>query len=324
MWSVANCKIAEIGESMVLNFLKAGYEKVKEVLSRGQAFLGVKLRELFGKPINEETLEEIEKVLYEADIGPSLAGSLTELVRKEHLKNPKATPEDFLEVIRRAVILLLGNSSSSFKESKDSSLPTVLLIVGINGSGKTTTIAKLSQYLKSQGKSVMLGACDTFRAAAQEQLEIWAERAGVGIVKGKPGSDPAAVAFDAYQAAKSRGCNYLIIDTAGRLQNKTHLMQELEKIKRILGKNAADAPHETLLVIDANLGQNGIDQARVFHQFTPLTGIVLTKLDGSAKGGIVIAARQEIGVPVKFIGVGEGIDDLKPFDPESFASALLG
>lgn len=309
---------------MVLNFLKAGYEKVKEVLSRGQAFLGVKLRELFGKPINEETLEEIEKVLYEADIGPSLAGSLTELVRKEHLKNPKATPEDFLEVIRRAVILLLGNSSSSFKESKDSSLPTVLLIVGINGSGKTTTIAKLSQYLKSQGKSVMLGACDTFRAAAQEQLEIWAERAGVGIVKGKPGSDPAAVAFDAYQAAKSRGCNYLIIDTAGRLQNKTHLMQELEKIKRILGKNAADAPHETLLVIDANLGQNGIDQARVFHQFTPLTGIVLTKLDGSAKGGIVIAARQEIGVPVKFIGVGEGIDDLKPFDPESFASALLG
>lgn len=309
---------------MVLNFLKAGYEKVKEVLSKGQAFLGLKLRELFGKPISEETLEEIEKVLYEADIGPSLAGSLTELVRKEHIRNPKATPDDFLLVIKRAVTALLGASSSSFKESANPSLPTVILIVGINGSGKTTTIAKLSRFLKSQGKSVMLGACDTFRAAAQEQLDIWAERTGVDIVKGKPGSDPAAVAFDAYQAAKSRGSNYLIIDTAGRLQNKTHLMHELEKIKRILGKNAPEAPHETLLVVDANLGQNGIDQARVFHQFTPLTGIVLTKLDGSAKGGIVLAARQEIGVPVKFIGVGEGMDDLKPFDPEAFADALLG
>ncbi|CRX39150.1 signal recognition particle-docking protein FtsY [Estrella lausannensis] len=309
---------------MVLNFLKAGYEKVKEVLSRGQAFLGLKLRELFGKPISEETLDEIEKVLYEADIGPSLAGSLTELVRKEHIRNPQATPDDYLNLIKKAVTALLGASSSSFKESADPTLPTVILVVGINGSGKTTTIAKLSHYLKSQGKTVMLGACDTFRAAAQEQLDIWAERTGVSIVKGKPGSDPAAVAFDAYQAAKSRGCQYLIIDTAGRLQNKTHLMQELEKIKRILGKNAAEAPHETLLVIDANLGQNGIDQARVFHQFTPLTGIVLTKLDGSAKGGIVLAARQEIGVPVKFIGVGEGMDDLKPFDPESFAEALLG
>lgn len=308
---------------MVLNFLKAGYEKVKQVLSRGQAFLGEKLKSLFSRPIDEATLEEIERVLYEADLGPAIAGQLTELIRKEHYKNPNANASDFLEVIKKALLAILGNSGPTLKESKTES-PTVILVVGVNGGGKTTTIAKLGSFLKSQGKTVILGACDTFRAAAQEQLDIWSERAGLEIVKGKSGSDPAAVAFDAYQAAKSRGFNTLIIDTAGRLQNKTHLMHELEKIKRILGKQAPEAPHETLLVIDANLGQNGLDQARIFHQFTPITGIVLTKLDGSAKGGIVVAANKELGIPIKFIGVGESMEDLKPFDPEQFIEALLG
>ena len=307
---------------MVLNFLKTSYDKVKEALTRGQAFLGQKLRALFSGPIDEETLEAIERVLYEADLGPELAGILTELIRKEHINNPKSNSQDFLEVIKKAILAILGNDPPSLKEATAIE-PTVILVVGVNGSGKTTTIAKLGHFLKSQGKTVILGACDTFRAAAQEQLDIWSERAGLEIVKGKPGSDPAAVAFDAYQAAKARGLNYLIIDTAGRLQNKTHLMQELEKIKRILKKHAPSAPHETLLVIDANLGQNGIDQARIFHQFTPITGIVLTKLDGSAKGGIVVAAKKELAIPIKFIGVGEAMEDLKPFNPEQYVEALL-
>jgi len=307
---------------MVLNFLKAGYERVKDVLARGQNFLGKKLRSLFSKPIDEDTLDEIEKVLYEADLGTALAKTLTDKIRDEHYKNPKSTSEDFFRVIKESLIAILGNEPPALKEST-SEFPTVILVVGVNGSGKTTTIAKLAHFLKSQGKSVLLGACDTFRAAAQEQLDIWSERAGLEIVKGKLGSDPAAVAFDACQAAKARGVNYLIIDTAGRLQNKTHLMHELEKIQRIIKKHAPDAPHETLLVIDANLGQNGIDQARTFHQFTPISGIVLTKLDGSAKGGIVLAAKRELNIPIKFIGVGESMQDLKPFDPEQFIDALL-
>lgn len=320
---IAFCKIAETKECMVLNFLKASYDKVKQVLTRGQAFLGEKLKALFTQPIDESTLDEIEKVLYEADLGPELAGTLTELIRKEHYKNPGSTAEDFLLVIKKAILAILGDTPPALKESMEKDLPTVILVVGVNGSGKTTTIAKLGHFLKNQGKSVILGACDTFRAAAQEQLDIWAERAGIEIVKGKPGADPAAVAFDAYQAAKARGADFLIIDTAGRLHNKTHLMQELEKIKRILGKHSPAAPHETLLIVDANLGQNGIDQARTFHQFTPITGIVLTKLDGSAKGGIVLAAKNELNIPIKFIGVGESMQDLKPFDPEQFVEALL-
>jgi fused signal recognition particle receptor len=199
----------------------------------------------------------------------------------------------------------------------------VMLIVGVNGSGKTTSLAKLAHLLHSAGKKVLIGAADTFRAAAIDQLELWAKRIGVDIVKHQSHSDPSAVAFDAISAAKARGAEAVLIDTAGRLHNKTDLMHELAKIRRVCDKVCPGAPHETLLVLDATTGQNAIDQANTFHQFTPLTGLILTKLDGTAKGGIVVAIQRQLGLPIKFIGTGEGIDDLQPFDPQQFVKALF-
>lgn len=204
-----------------------------------------------------------------------------------------------------------------------SSGPTCLLVVGINGSGKTTSVAKLAKYYKNKGKKVLLVAADTFRAAATTQLDTWADRVGVDIVKGQMGSDPAAVVFDAMNAAISRGSEIIIIDTAGRLHVKTDLMNELQKIRRICAKIIPDAPHETLLVLDATIGQNAIDQAKTFNKFTPLTGIVLTKLDGTTKGGSGVAIQKECGIPIKFLGLGESFDDLQPFEAQSFADALL-
>ena len=201
--------------------------------------------------------------------------------------------------------------------------PYVFLIVGVNGSGKTTSIAKLAKHFQSEGKKVLLAAGDTFRAAAIEQLATWAERLQMDIIKSKPGSDPSAVAFDALTAAKARGFDVVFIDTAGRLQNKTDLMQELEKIRRVCSKVVPTAPHETLLVLDATTGQNAIDQAKVFHAVTPLNGIVLAKLDGSAKGGIILSIYQDLGIPVRWVGTGEKADDLEPFDPIAYADSLF-
>jgi fused signal recognition particle receptor len=202
-------------------------------------------------------------------------------------------------------------------------VPFVVLVVGVNGAGKTTTVGKLAKQYADAGKTVLVAACDTFRAGAVAQLEVWAERAGVDIVRAQQGADPAAVAFDALAAAKHRGIDVLLVDTAGRLQNKVNLMEELKKIRRSLAKQDPQAPHETLLVLDATNGQNALSQAREFNQTTELTGLVLTKLDGTAKGGIVVALRKEMDLPVKLIGVGEGVDDLQPFDGESFARALF-
>ena len=201
--------------------------------------------------------------------------------------------------------------------------PRVLLIVGVNGSGKTTSIAKLARAYQSEGKKVLLAAGDTFRAAAIEQLSTWSERLGVDIIKSKPGADPSAVAFDALTAAQARDCDIVLIDTAGRLQNKVDLMQELEKIKRVCQKVIPSAPHETLLVLDATTGQNAIDQATLFHQVTPLSGIILAKLDGSAKGGIILSIYQKLKIPVLWVGTGEGPDDLEPFDPATYADSLF-
>jgi len=201
--------------------------------------------------------------------------------------------------------------------------PTVILVVGVNGTGKTTTIAKLGKMMVDNGKKVLFAACDTFRAAAIEQLDIWAGRVGADLIKHQHGGDPAAVAFDAVEAAVARGADYLFIDTAGRLHTKVNLMEEIKKIQRVLGKKIADAPHETLLVLDATTGQNALQQARLFNDALGLTGLVLTKLDGTAKGGIVISIQREFHIPVKFIGVGEGFDDLQPFVPADFAKALL-
>ncbi len=199
----------------------------------------------------------------------------------------------------------------------------MIFVVGINGSGKTTSVAKLTHYLKKQGQSVLMGACDTFRAAAIEQLGIWAERAGVGIVKHQPGSDPAAVAFDACEAAIARKVDVLVIDTAGRLHTQDHLMRELAKIQRVIGKRIPGAPHEVLLVLDATIGQNAVNQARIYCAHVSISGIFLAKLDGSARGGVVIGIRDQLGVPVKFVGLGETPDDIEPFDPREFTNALF-
>lgn len=305
---------------MILDFLKSSYTKVKSALAKTRSVIGQRIRTLFQGKINEESLEDLEQILYEADIGVQMSRELTEKVRKHLRENPSADSEHLLEVIRNEIITTLTPAENPKPSSE---IPHVILIVGVNGNGKTTSVAKLAKRLQSSGKKVLVGAADTFRAAAIEQLSLWAERLGIDIVKGNPNSDPAAVAFDAVSAAKARGADTVIIDTAGRLHTKTALMHELEKIKRSCQKISPHAPHETFLVLDATTGQNAVDQAKTFHKFTPITGLILTKLDGSAKGGIVINIQKQLGIPVKFIGIGEGIEDLEIFDPESYVKALF-
>ena len=308
---------------MVLQFFKSSYSKVKSALSRARSLFGEKIKSLFQGKIDESTLEKLEQLLYEADFGVQTAMELTQKVRDLHRSNPSFKTADFLASLQGHLVALLGKYPSGLVEVPQDQLPMVILIVGVNGNGKTTSVAKLAHLLKENKKKVLVAAADTFRAAAIEQLETWAHRLQIDIVKGAPRSDPAAVAFDAVQAAKSRGCDAVLIDTAGRLHTKTPLMQELEKIKRSCQKAHSSGPHETLLVLDATTGQNAIDQAKHFHKFTPLTGIILTKLDGTAKGGIVVAIERELGLPIKFIGTGEQIDDLQPFDSQSFVSNLF-
>lgn len=308
---------------MILNFLKSSYQKIKKAFAKTGAMLGRKLRALFAGEIDEETLEKLEQLFYEADLGVQTAVELTGQVRDIHYKNPKLDADGIIAEVRKIMAAKLSQFPPSLAELQPDQLPLVILIVGVNGNGKTTSVAKLAKMFHAQGNSVLLAAADTFRAAAVEQLETWAKRLGIDLIKGAAGGDPAAVAFDAITAAKARKADVLIIDTAGRLHTKTHLMQELEKIKRTCQKVHPASPHETLLVLDATTGQNAIDQAKIFNQFTPISGLILTKLDGTAKGGIVVAIQQQLKVPVKFIGLGEGIDDFEPFDPESFVEALF-
>lgn len=307
---------------MIFQFLKSSYRKLTDILTRAGARLGSKIRALFGAGLNEETLEQLEKLLYEADLGVQTARELTEKVRALHHENPKLTTDQLLAAIREEILRMIPREKAQLVTApKDE--PLVILIVGVNGNGKTTSVAKLAKRFHDSGKKVLVAAADTFRAAAIEQLELWANRLNIAIVKGAPRSDPAAVVFDAVTAAKARGIDVLLIDTAGRLHTKTALMQELEKIRRSCHKVSLSSPHETLLVLDATTGQNAIDQAKTFHQYTPISGLILTKLDGTAKGGIVISIQRQLGIPVKFIGVGEGAEDLEVFDPESFVTALL-
>lgn len=303
---------------MVLNFLKSSYNKVKNAL--GKTLLGQKIRALFGGSINEETLEHLEKLLYEADLGVALAVELTEKVRQRLRVNSKLTGDELLQFLREDLLQMMTFNSQMLITEET---PEILLIVGVNGNGKTTSVAKLAKRYKDSGKKVLVAAADTFRAAAIEQLEMWAHKLDVDIVKGAPNSDPAAVTFDAISAAKARHADVVLIDTAGRLHTKIPLMQELEKIKRSCRKFSSKSPHETLLVIDASVGQNAIEQAQIFNKFTPITGLILTKLDGSAKGGIVVGIQRQLKIPVKFIGVGEGMDDLEPFNAETFVQALF-
>lgn len=308
---------------MIFKALKAGYSRVASALSRTGSLIGNSILSLFKGKVDEDTLDKLEQIFYEADLGVALSTELTEKVRLALKSRPDMAPEEVLELIRSDIAKELGRSTGDLRFALPGEGPTVIVIVGVNGNGKTTSVAKIAKRLKDDGKKVLIAAADTFRAAAIDQLEIWAEKLAIPIVKGAPKSDPSAVAFDALSAAKARDIDVVIIDTAGRLQTKVPLMQELEKLRRTCKKICPDAPHETLLVIDANNGQNGIDQALTFHKYIPLTGLILTKLDGRAKGGIVIQIQRQLGIPVKFIGVGEGAEDLQPLDPESYTSALL-
>ncbi len=300
---------------MVFGKLLGALKKTRDVLTAG-------LSRLFtiGRKLDEPFLEELEEVLYNGDLGPvgtQIVQDLKESYRKREVKDVAEVPA-FLR--KRLIAMLQGSEAPLAKATQP---PTVILIVGVNGSGKTTSIAKLANHLKQQGKSVLLGAGDTFRAAAVEQLSLWAERMGVPIVKQATGADPAAVAFDAVAAAMARKVDYLILDTAGRLHTQKNLMTELEKIVRVVKKQLPDAPHETLLVLDGTTGQNAIRQASEFAKAAPVTGLILAKMDGTAKGGAVFGIRTVLPVPVKFLGVGEGMDDLEPFRVEAYVDAIL-
>lgn len=277
-----------------------------------------KIRALFSKAPDESAFDHLEQIFYEADLGAATAAELVDKIRALYRKNPKITTDQILAFVKQELLQGLVPYRPVH------SLPHVILLVGVNGSGKTTTLAKLASHYTRLGKKVLVAAGDTFRAAAIEQLEAWAKRVGVDLIKSQPNSDPSGVAFDALAAAKARGIDIVLIDTAGRLQTKTDLMHELAKVRRICQKQIPTAPHETLLVVDATIGQNAIDQAQTFNQFTPITGIVLTKLDGSAKGGIAIAIQKQLNIPIQWVGTGEGAEDLEPFEPESYVDALLG
>ena len=271
--------------------------------------------------IDDALIDDLEETLLMADVGVKTTETLITAVRKGIKQKEIRTPSDLIPFLEKEIVHILEAGDNIFRMAEQG--PTVLLVVGTNGVGKTTTIGKLSAYYRRQGKSVLLAAADTFRAAAIDQLEIWGKRADAQVIKHGEGSDPAAVVFDALQSAKARGIDIVIVDTAGRLQTKSNLMQELEKIYRVIGREVAGAPHETLLVLDAGTGQNAISQAELFTQAAPVSGVVLTKLDGTAKGGVTIGIKSQLSIPIKWIGVGEGMDDLRPFHAEEFVNALF-
>jgi fused signal recognition particle receptor len=307
----------------MFGFLKSGLQKIAQAMTqamtRTRSALGSKIRALFKGSIDDSTYEQLEQILYEADLGTRCASSFVEKLRS----SGKTDIDDILHLMEEEAVRILSEPPRIHASLPAAGQPLVVLIVGVNGSGKTTSLAKLAHSFHRDGKKVLLAAGDTFRAAAIDQLETWANRIGVEIVKGKPGGDPSGVVFDALHAALARKADVVFIDTAGRLQNKTDLMQELEKIRRICTKVIPGSPHETWLVLDATTGQNAIDQAATFNQFTPLSGLILSKLDGSAKGGIVLSIYQDLHIPVRWIGIGEGVDDLLPFDPAAYSSSLF-
>lgn len=306
---------------MILKAIKTGYLKLRSAFQATGNLLGAKIRGLFLSKPTDDIIDQLEETLYEADLGVETAVELSQKVKEALKKTPELTADQVLAILKEELALSLHKNIED--ELTAEKKPHVIMLVGVNGSGKTTSAAKLAKKYHQEGKRVLLVAADTFRAAAIDQLALWAEKIGIEIVKGLPNSDPAAVVFDAITAAQSRLCDVVIVDTAGRLQNKTHLMKELEKIRRSCRKVSDGKPDETLLVIDATTGQNGIDQAKTFHSHIPLSGIILTKLDGTAKGGTVVAIQRKVGIPVKFIGVGEGEGDFQPFDPEEFVAALF-
>ena len=299
------------------------FDKLKNTLQKTKQGFVDKVTELVTgyKKVDDEFFEKLEEILIEADVGVNTAMDLTERL-KERIYSEKISEMDKVnEAIQEELAGLLEYENNAINVSADK--PTVIMVVGVNGVGKTTTIGKLAYNFKEQGKKVVLAAGDTFRAAAIEQLGVWAERADADLIKHQEGSDAAAVAYDAVQAAISRKADIVLIDTAGRLHNKVNLMNEIGKVKKVIGRSKEDAPNEVLLVLDATTGQNAISQAKTFKEVVDVTGIVLTKLDGTAKGGVIFSIKEELDLPVKYIGVGEKAEDLKPFEPSEFVKALF-
>jgi fused signal recognition particle receptor len=301
---------------------------MKEAVSRTRENLAERIEEVvsIGKEIDRSTLDDLEATLIGADLGTTTTHEVLEKLRDKSDRKQIKDVNELKRLLKEELLAILTATvtvTASRPVAKMDGTPEVILVVGVNGTGKTTTIGKLAQVFRAQGKTVLLCAADTFRAAAIEQLEIWGQRTGTEVIKTKPGGDPSAVLFDALQSATARKTDYVIVDTAGRLHTKQNLMLELEKMKRTAQRIVPGAPHETLLVMDATTGQNGLQQARQFTQSAGVTGIVLTKLDGTAKGGVVVAISRELGLPVRFVGVGEKAGDLLPFDPREFVDSLF-
>ena len=295
--------------------------RLRENMSKTRQALGAELQATVFQSLDDEAFEHLEEALIYADVGAPTTAAIVERLEREVEEGSVADGEDLARRLRE---LLADTARLEGDTIPLTEHPTVILVVGVNGTGKTTTIGKIAWHLQQVlGRSVLLAAADTFRAAAAEQLTLWAERAGCEIVRGAEGSDPGAVAFDAIEAARARGHDVVLIDTAGRLHTQQHLMDELRKVRKVIDRQAPGAPHETLLTIDATTGQNGLRQALLFREAVDVTGIALTKLDGTAKGGIALAIAQELGVPVKLIGIGEALEDLRPFDPDDFARAII-
>lgn len=299
------------------------FSRLKEGLAKTRQGFVEKVEKLVAghNRIDEELYEELEAALVEADVGVSTTMEILDKVREQVRARGVKDPADVKGILKEVILEVIGNEPNPLAEAGEG--PTVIMVVGVNGVGKTTTIGKLAARFKGAGKKVVLGASDTFRAAAIDQLEIWAGRAGVDLIKHQENSDPAAVAYDALQAARSRKADYVIVDTAGRLHTKSNLMEELKKVRRVLNRELPGAPHEVLLVLDATTGQNAVSQAKIFDEAVGVTGIALTKLDGTAKGGVVVAISRGLRIPVKLIGIGEQVDALRDFVPRDFVDALF-
>jgi fused signal recognition particle receptor len=303
---------------------KSFFQRLRKGLTKSRESWGQKLGGLLRfRQWDEKSLEAVEEILISADVGTKATQKLIEALRQQAPGESRSTIQDLSLCLQREIVNLLKGSEEGTERQLLSESPRVIMFLGVNGVGKTTTIGKVAARYRAEGKKVLLVAADTFRAAAIEQLEVWGKRVGAEVVKHQAGADPSAVAFDGIQAAKKRGADLVLIDTAGRLHTKVHLIEELKKIRRVVAKGQAGSPHETLLVLDATTGQNGLQQARVFKEALDITGIVLTKLDGTAKGGVIIGIQQELSVPVRYIGIGEDVDDLQPFDATRFVQALF-
>lgn len=300
------------------------FDRMKEAVTRTRENLSERIEEVvsLGKEIDRATLDDLEATLIGADLGTATTREVLEKLREKADRKQIKDGGELKRLLKEELLAILTSASTRPVQKVDGT-PEVILVVGVNGTGKTTTIGKLAQVFRSQGKTVLMCAADTFRAAAIDQLEVWGQRTGTEVIRTKPGGDPAAVLFDALQTATARHSDYVVVDTAGRLHTKTNLMAELEKMRRTAHRIIPGAPHETLLVMDATTGQNGLQQARLFIQSAGVTGIVLTKLDGTAKGGVVVAICRELGLPVRFVGVGEKVGDLLPFDPKEFIDSLF-